>query len=57
MYFFEDAPVLLPPTDKAAPGPENVEEADRFIDAYYKIPDVKVRRDILSLLKAAGGAE
>ncbi len=53
MYFFENSPValLLDPGD--APRPETVEEAERFIDAYFKIDDPKVRRDILGLLKAA----
>ena len=53
LYFFEDAPALQSCTN-AAPGVEFIEEAERFIDAYYKIPDAKVRRDILNLLKATG---
>lgn len=57
MYFFENSPValLLDPGD--APRPETVEEAKRFIDAYFKIDDPKIRRDILGLLKAAAAEE
>lgn len=53
MYFFEKAPVALLSDPGDAPGPETVEEAKRFIKAYFKIDDPKVRRDILGLLKAA----
>ena len=52
MYFFENSPVSLPSDLGHAPRPETVEEAVRFIDAYFKIDDPKVRRDILGLLKA-----
>ena len=57
MYFFENSPVALLPDPGDAPRPETVEEAKRFIDAYFKIDDPKVRRDILGLLKAAAVAE
>ena len=57
MYFFENSPVSLPSDPKDTPKPETVEEAVRFIDAYFKIDDPKVRRDILELLKAAAMAE
>ncbi len=57
MYFFENSPVALLPYPGDAPRPETVEEAKRFIDAYFKIDDPKVRRDILGLLKAAAVAE
>ncbi len=57
MYFFENSPVSLPSHPGDAPRPETVEEVVRFIDAYFKIDDPKVRRDILGLLKAAAGSE
>ena len=57
VYFFENSPVALLPYPGDAPRPETVEEAKRFIDAYFKIDDPKVRRDILGLLKAAAVAE
>ena len=57
MYFFENSPVSLPSDLGHAPRPETVEEAVRFIDAYFKIDDPKVRRDILGLLKAVAGSE
>ena len=62
LYFFEDFPVLPAPARKGSgleslPAANNVEDAERFLDAFYKIPDARVRRDILGLLKAAGGEE
>ncbi len=57
VYFFENSPVALLFDPGDAPKPETVEEAERFIDAYFKIDDPKVRRDILGLLKAAAVAE
>lgn len=57
MYFFENSPVALLSDPGDAPRPETVEEAERLIDAFYKIEDPKVRRDILGLLKAAAMAE
>ncbi len=57
VYFFENSPVALLPYPGDAPRPETVEEAKRFIDAYFKIDDPKIRRDILGLLKAAAVAE
>ena len=53
MYFFEKAPVSALSDPGEAPRPETVEEAKRFIKAYFKIDDPKIRRDILGLLKAA----
>ena len=55
LYFFEESPAL--PLDRAreVPGPEAVAEAERFLDAYFKIDDPRVRRDLLGLLKAAAG--
>ena len=60
LYFFEDVPSLLAPARKGSglesmPEANNVADAKRFVDAFYKIPDARVRRDILGLLKAAGG--
>jgi len=61
LYFFEDVPAL--PASMTGPGPanrpaaKNVEDAKRFLAAFYKIPDARVRREILGLLKAAGGDE
>ncbi len=57
VYFFENSPVALLPYPGDAPRPETVEEAKRFIDAYFKIDDPKVRRDILGLLKASAVAD
>ena len=57
MYFFENSPVAPPSGPGDSPKSETVEEAERLIDAYYKIDDPKVRRDILGLLKAAAVAE
>ncbi len=57
MYFFENSPVALLPYPGDAPRPETVEEAKRFIDAYFKNDDPKIRRDILGLLKAAAVAD
>ncbi len=59
LYFFEDVPAASALARKGSgleslPGPNNVEDAERFLDAFYKIPDARVRRDILGLLKAAG---
>ena len=57
MYFFENLPIPLYPKPGDTPKPETVEEAERFIEAYFQIDDPKVRRDILGLLKAAAVAE
>ncbi len=57
MYFFENTPVALLSDPGDAPRTKTVEEAERFIEAYFKIDDPKVRRDILELLKAAAVAE
>jgi len=34
---------------------EAVAEAARFVDAYHRIASARIRRDILGLVKAAGG--
>ncbi len=39
------------------PTAEYIAEAERFLDAYFKIDDVKVRSDILGLMRAAAGDE
>ncbi len=59
-YFFEGVPAPPAPARKGSglgslPAANNVEDAERFLDAFYKIPEARVRRDILGLLKAAGG--
>ena len=59
LYFFENVSSLLAPARKGSglesmPEANNVADAKRFVDAFYKIPDARVRRDILGLLKAAG---
>ena len=53
LYFFENSPVLLQLHPEDVPNPETVGEVERFLDAYFKISDPRLRRDILSLLKAA----
>ncbi len=60
LYFFEDVPAPPAPARKgpgleSLPAAKNIRDAERFLDAFYKIPDARVRRDILGLLKAAGG--
>ncbi len=60
LYFFEDVPAPSAPARKdsgleSLPAANYVKDAERFLDAFYKIPDARVRRDILGLLKAAGG--
>ncbi len=60
LYFFEGVPALPGRLRKGSgleslPAAKNIEDAERFLDAFYKIPDARVRRDILGLLKAAGG--
>ncbi len=60
LYFFEDVPAPPAPARKGSgleslPAAKNIRDAERFLDAFYKIPDARVRRDILGLLKAVGG--
>ena len=55
LYFFEKSPALPLGRNRNAPGPEAVAEAERFLEAFLKIDDSKIRRDILGLLKAAAG--
>ena len=62
LYFFEAVPAPPAPARKgfgleSLPAAKNVEGAKRFLNAFYKIPDAKVRREILGLLKAAGSGE
>lgn len=52
-YFFEDSPAGPIPNPKSMPEPGSVEEVERFLNAYFKVTDTKVRRDILGLIKAA----
>lgn len=57
MYFFENSPVSLSSGSGQAPKSETIKEAERFIEAYFKIDDSKVRNNILGLLKAAAEEE
>ncbi len=57
LYFFENAPFLSPSSPGNMPRTEAVEEVEKFLDAYFRIPDAKVRRDILGLLRAAADDE
>lgn len=52
-YFFKGLPALPEGPPVEAPSAESLAGAERFLDAFYKIPDANVRRDILGLLKAA----
>jgi hypothetical protein len=36
------------------PPPDTIAEAERFLNAFYKIGDANLRRDILGFVKAAG---
>ena len=56
-YFFEDSPAGSTPNPKSMPKPDSVEEVERFLKAYFKVTDPKVRRDILGLIKAATGGK
>lgn len=55
LYFFEKSPALPLGRTRDVPGPKIVAEAERFLEAFLKIDDSRVRRDILGLLKAAAG--
>ena len=55
LYFFEKSPALPLVRTGDVPGPETVAEAERFLEAFIKIDDFRIRRDILGLLKAAAG--
>lgn len=52
-WFFADPPPGSAADSGAAPAPESVAEAERFLTFYYRITDPKVRRDFLGLIKAA----
>jgi len=52
-WFFADPPSAGAAEPGAAPLPEDVAEAERFLAAYVRIADPKLRRDILGLVKAA----
>ncbi len=51
-WFFADPPPCSISEPGAAPSPESVAEAERFLAAYVRIADPKLRRDILGLVKA-----
>lgn len=53
LYFFEGLPASAKGDFVEVPAAESVAEVERFLDAYFKVPDAKVRSDILGLLKAA----
>ncbi len=53
LYFFENAPVFSPSNPGNMPKTETVEEVEKFLDVYFQIPDARVRRDILGLLRSA----
>lgn len=57
LYFFEKSPALPLGRTRDVPKPETVEEVEKFLDFYFKIPNTKIRRDILGLLRAAAGDE
>ena len=52
-WFFPAPPCGSSAESGAAPLPEDVAEAERFLAAYVRIADPKLRRDILGLIKAA----
>jgi transcriptional regulator with XRE-family HTH domain len=52
-WFFTDPPPCSISEPGAAPLPENVAGAERFLTADARIADPKPRRDILGLIKAA----
>jgi len=52
-WFFADPPPGGAGEPGAAPAPESVAEAERFLAAFVRIADPKLRRDILGLVKAA----
>jgi len=57
LYFFEGLSTLNNNTSVEVPAAEYITEAERFLDAYFKIADDKVRGDILGLMKAAAGEQ
>jgi transcriptional regulator with XRE-family HTH domain len=57
LYFFEGLSTLNNNTSVEVPAAEYITEAERFLDAYFKIADAKVRGDILGLMKAAAGEQ
>ena len=57
LYFFEGLSTLNNNTSVEVPAAEYITEAERFLDAYFKITDAKVRGDILGLMKAASGEQ
>ena len=55
-YFFEGSRAFSPPSPKPnddVPTPEMIREMEHFLAKYMLIGNTKVRRDLLSLLKAA----
>ena len=53
-FFMEDSPVLAGVPLDDLPPPDTIAEAERFLNAFYKIGDANLQRDILGFVKAAG---
>lgn len=53
-FFFKDAPALPGAPLEGLPPPDRIADAERFLNAFYKVGDANLRCDILGLLKAAG---
>lgn len=57
LYFFEGLTGQSNGPLVEVPAAESIADAERFLDAYFKIADAKVRSDILGLMKAAADGE
>ncbi|MCZ6885984.1 MAG: helix-turn-helix transcriptional regulator [Alphaproteobacteria bacterium] len=53
-YFFKGAPIFPGTPLKGLPSEKKIAAVERFLDAYFKVEDRDVRRDILGLMKATG---
>lgn len=53
-YFFEGVPVDPGKPLAGLPSADNIAAVERFLDVFFNVEDRDVRRDILSLMKAAG---
>ncbi|MDA1091294.1 MAG: helix-turn-helix transcriptional regulator [Proteobacteria bacterium] len=56
-YFFEGLSASSKNPFRDLPSAESIAAAERFLDYYFNIPDARVRRDILGLLKAAANTD
>ena len=54
IYFFEGAPALLTTANGDNPSPALVKETKSFLGKFLRIRDIRVRRGLLALVKAAG---